>query len=163
MLLLGSTSIVQKEMHYENYKSRTQEFFGDFADAFEQIPEEKRIKVRRGAEPTFAMPAMQAPVASAAAAPAAGSSPAEAPAEDDNTTAITSPMVGTFYTKPKPDAPNFISVGDHVNADTVVCLVEAMKMFNEIPAGISGTVTAVLVKNEEPVDVGKPLFKVIPD
>ena len=125
--------------------------------------EEKRIKVRRGAEPTFAMPAMQAPVASAAAAPAAGSSPAEAPAEDDNTTAITSPMVGTFYTKPKPDAPNFISVGDHVNADTVVCLVEAMKMFNEIPAGISGTVTAVLVKNEEPVDVGKPLFKVIPD
>jgi len=125
--------------------------------------EEKRIKVRRGAEPTFAVPAMQAPVAAAAAAPAAGGGSDEAPAEDDNTTAITSPMVGTFYTKPKPDAPNFVSVGDHVNADTVVCLVEAMKMFNEIPAGISGTVTAVLVKNEEPVDVGKPLFKVIPD
>ncbi len=126
--------------------------------------EAKRIKVRRGAEPTYAVPAVAAPVAApvatgGAAAPAA----AAAPAEDDNTTAINSPMVGTFYTRPKPDAPNFVKVGDHVDADTVVCLVEAMKMFNEIPAGISGKIAAVLVKNEEPVDVGKPLFKVIPD
>ena len=124
--------------------------------------EAKRIKVRRGAEPTYAMPAVAAPVA--AAAPA-GSAPtaAAAPAEDDTTTAITSPMVGTFYTKPKPDSPNYVKVGDHVDADTVVCLVEAMKMFNEIPAGISGTIASILVKNEEPVDVGKPLFKVTPD
>ena len=124
--------------------------------------EAKRIKVRRGAEPTYAMPAVAAPVAAPAAvggAPAA----AAAPAEDDNTTAITSPMVGTFYNKPKPDSPNYVKVGDHVDADTVVCLVEAMKMFNEIPAGISGTIASILVKNEEPVDVGKPLFKVTPD
>lgn len=124
--------------------------------------EAKRIKVRRGAEPTYAMPAVAAPVAAPAAV---GSAPtaAAAPPEDDNTTAITSPMVGTFYTKPKPDSPNYVKVGDHVDADTVVCLVEAMKMFNEIPAGISGTIASILVKNEEPVDVGKPLFKVTPD
>lgn len=124
--------------------------------------EAKRIKVRRGAEPTYAMPAVAAPVAAPAAAGSAAPA-AAAPAEDDNTTAITSPMVGTFYTKPKPDSPNYVKVGDHVDADTVVCLVEAMKMFNEIPAGISGTIASILVKNEEPVDVGKPLFKVTPD
>ena len=123
--------------------------------------EAKRIKVRRGAEPTYAMPAVAAPVAAPAAVGGAPTA-AAAPAEDDNTTAITSPMVGTFYTKPKPDSPNYVKVGDHVDADTVVCLVEAMKMFNEIPAGVSGKVVACLVENEEAVEVNKPLFKVVP-
>ena len=123
----------------------------------------RRIKLRRGSEPTFAMPPVAAP--SAAAVPAASSSAAasEPAAEDDNATYIKSPMVGTFYTSPKPDSPNFVKVGDHVDADTIVCLVEAMKMFNEIPAGLSGKIAAVIARNEDPVDVGKPLFKVIPD
>lgn len=126
----------------------------------------KRIRVRRGNAPTgFAMPAMMpaAPMAAPVAAPAAAAVPAAAAAEDDNATYIKSPMVGTFYTSPKPGAPTFIKVGEQVQADTVVCMVEAMKMFNEIPAGVSGKIEAVVAKNEEPVDVGKPLFRIIPD
>lgn len=127
--------------------------------------EAKRIKLRRGSEPAYTVPAVAAPVASAPAPTASGGgAPAAAtPTDDDNATYIKSPMVGTFYLSPKPDAPNFVKVGDRVEADTTVCLVEAMKMFNEIPAGISGEIAAVVARNEDPVDVGKPLFRIIPD
>jgi acetyl-CoA carboxylase biotin carboxyl carrier protein len=73
---------------------------------------------------------------------------------------IKSPMVGTFYSRPKPDASDFVKVGSKVSADTVVCIVEAMKVFNEIPAELSGTIVEVLVQNEEAVDFNRPLFKV---
>jgi acetyl-CoA carboxylase biotin carboxyl carrier protein len=69
-------------------------------------------------------------------------------------------MVGTFYSKANPNADDFVKIGSKVSADTVVCIVEAMKVFNEIPAEVSGTVVEVLVSNEEAVDFGKPLFKV---
>ena len=121
----------------------------------------QRIRLRRGDEsPTLIhAPAPVAPQV-AAAPPAETSAPA--PAEDDNAIYITSPTVGTFYSKPKPDSANFVKVGDVVDADTIVGLVEAMKMFNEIPAGVSGKVVACLVENEEAVEVNKPLFKVVP-
>ena len=126
--------------------------------------EGKRIKLRRGSEPTFAVPAMTAPAAVPQPATPAGESAKPAPAsEDDNATFVKSPMVGTFYTAPKPGAPAFVKVGDQVDADTIVCLIEAMKMFNEIPAGVSGKVAAFVAKDEDPVDVGKPLIKVIPN
>ena len=99
--------------------------------------------------------------APAGPAPAAGAAAASAPAEDPNMTFIESPTIGTFYSKPKPDAPDFVKVGDTVTPDTIVCIVEAMKMFNEIPAGISGKIVECLVKNEEPVDNNKPLFKIL--
>lgn len=131
---------------------------------------EQRIRLRRGdlnppvivggtAAPAMAPAAIAAPAA-VAAAPAPAAAAAEAPADDANASYVKSPMVGTFYSKPNPDAKPYIKVGDVVSADTVVCQIEAMKMFSEIPAGVSGTVTEVLVKNEEAVDVGKPLFKV---
>ena len=102
-----------------------------------------------------------APVAPAMAAPAtAAPAAAAAPVDDANIVTINSPMVGTFYSKPKPESPDYVKVGDSVTADTCVCLLEAMKTFNELPAGISGKIVAVLVQNEEPVDVNKPLFKV---
>ena len=69
-------------------------------------------------------------------------------------------MVGTFYCRANPDAPPFVNVGDPVSAETTVCIIEAMKVFNEIPAEISGTIVAILVEDEEPVEFGKPLFKV---
>jgi acetyl-CoA carboxylase biotin carboxyl carrier protein len=124
--------------------------------------------LRRGAEtivssvptPGFAFPV---------GAPALGSSgggatPAEstAAASTENALWIKSPMVGTFYARPKPDKPPFVNVGDHVQPETIVCIVEAMKMFNEIPAGLSGRVVEVCVKDGEPVDVNKPMFKVAP-
>ncbi len=123
----------------------------------------QRIRLRRGPKEGAAMVPMQ-PVAAPAAQPApmaaaADSTPA-APAEDGNFVTIDSPTVGTFFSKPKPEDPVFVKVGDMVSPDTIVCLVEAMKMFNEIPAGVTGKIVEVLVKNEEPVDVNKPLFKV---
>lgn len=108
-----------------------------------------------------------APVAAPAAAPAAPSGAASTPAapevDDAHLVTINSPMVGTFYSKPKPDAADYVKVGDRVTPDTCVCLLEAMKTFNELPAGVSGKIVAVLVKNEEPVDVNKPLFQVDPN
>lgn len=131
---------------------------------------EQRIKLRRGADPLpptfFASGApmapasmMQAPAAAPASnAPGGGTGPEEE--EDPNIVLIRSPMVGTFYAKPNPEAPNFVNIGDHVTSETTVCTVEAMKMFNEIPAGVSGQIVSILADNEEPVDVNKPLFKV---
>ena len=97
-----------------------------------------------------------------AAQQAAPSGPSEASPskESENIVVIKSPMVGTFYGKPNPEAESFVKVGDLVSPDTTVCIVEAMKVFNEIPADLSGRIVAVLVENEEPVEFGKPLFKV---
>lgn len=132
---------------------------------------DQRIRLRRGEDPApvfvtggaapMAAPAM-APMAAPAApmAAAAPSAPAAPAGDPPSVTTIKSPMVGTFYSKPNPTSEPYIKVGDRVSADTVVCVIEAMKMFNEIPAGVSGKVVAVLVKNEEPVDVNKPLIKV---
>ena len=119
----------------------------------------RKIRLSRGA--VAGPPAIAA--APAAPAPVAASSEASAgsaPASDENIVTINSPMVGTFYARPNPDSPNFVSVGDHVGPDKIVCIVEAMKVFNEIPAEVSGKIVAVLVENEESVDFGKPLFKV---
>jgi acetyl-CoA carboxylase biotin carboxyl carrier protein len=115
-------------------------------------------------QPVYAsgiMPA-QAPAAPAPAAPVAAPV-AAAPASDvdgPHIAYIKSPMVGTYYSKANPNAKNFVEVGASVQNDTVVCIIEAMKVFNEIPAEIRGKVVQVLVKNEEAVDFGKPLFKI---
>ena len=115
---------------------------------------------RKGAMMPTAPMAVAAPAPQAAAPAGGAAAPADSPADDANIVTINSPMVGTFYSKPKPEAGDYVKVGDIVSADTCVCLLEAMKTFNELPAGVSGKIVAVLVKNEEPVDVNKPLFKV---
>nr|WP_164101379.1 acetyl-CoA carboxylase biotin carboxyl carrier protein [Candidatus Laterigemmans baculatus] len=128
---------------------------------------EERINLKRGPEaPPMVYPqAPAAPVvhqAPAAAAPAAAA-PAQpsAPAEDGpNIVTIKAPMVGTFYSRPNPETDAFVKVGSMVQSDTVICIIEAMKVFNEIPAEVSGKVVAVLVDNEQSVEFGKPLFKI---
>lgn len=125
---------------------------------------EQQIQLKRGGDVQMIPAAAPAPApAQPAPAAAPASTPAPAAAADEgNFTYIESPMVGTFYSKPNPDSPNFVKVGDRVNPETTICIVEAMKVFNEIPAGCSGTVVAVLVENEEPVEFGKQLFKIDP-
>jgi acetyl-CoA carboxylase biotin carboxyl carrier protein len=76
---------------------------------------------------------------------------------------IKSPMIGTFYRAPSPEAGNYIEVGTEVNADTIVCIIEAMKVMNEIKAEIKGVITQVLVESGKPVEFGQPLFKVRPN
>lgn len=73
---------------------------------------------------------------------------------------ITSPMVGTFYTSPTPDDPSFIKVGDRIEKETVVCIIEAMKVMNEVKAGVVGTVVEILVDNGNPVEFGSKLFRI---
>jgi acetyl-CoA carboxylase biotin carboxyl carrier protein len=80
--------------------------------------------------------------------------------EQKVTNTITSPMVGTFYTSPSPDDPIFVKIGDRVEKDTVVCIIEAMKVMNEVKAGISGRVEEVLVENGHPVEFGTKLFRI---
>lgn len=107
-----------------------------------------------------AHPAPAAPVASAPVAAAAA--PAPAANEDAGLVAIESPMVGTFYASPSPDKPSFVSVGGDVGPNSVVCLVEAMKIFNEIKAERSGTIAKVLVKSGQAVEFGQPLYMIKP-
>jgi len=105
------------------------------------------------------IPAAQVPVAPVAAAPAAPAQATEA-AEEANIAYIKAPMVGTFYSRPNPDADSFVKIGDHVNEDSTVCIIEAMKVFNEIPAEVRGRIVAILVDDDEPLEFGKPLFKI---
>jgi acetyl-CoA carboxylase biotin carboxyl carrier protein len=127
---------------------------------------ETRIRLRRGLDPVVTTGAARpvAPVASTpSAGPAAGESPAgnaSPQAEEEHLAIIRSPMVGTFYAAPDPDSPPYVKVGDHIGPETTVCIVEAMKVFNQIPAEVSGKIAMVLMENGQPVEFGQPLFKV---
>lgn len=110
------------------------------------------------ASPMIMAAPVAAPVAPVAAAPAA------APVEDtSHLTPIKSPMVGTFYRAATPEAEPFVSVGKMVTEETVVCIIEAMKVMNEIKAEVKGVITQVLIENAKPVEFGQPLFKVRPN
>ncbi|MGX9986762.1 acetyl-CoA carboxylase biotin carboxyl carrier protein [Soonwooa purpurea] len=125
------------------------------------------IKTPLGGEPVsyVSQPlAYQAPVAQAAPAVAQAASTAEAaPAADDsNLITIKSPMIGTFYRKPSPDKDVFVNVGDSITSDKVVCVIEAMKLFNQIEAEVSGKIVKILVDDATPVEYDQPLFLVDP-
>ena len=108
-----------------------------------------------GLDPTLA-------AAPPVAAPVVESSAAEEPAPEDNLLQVKSPMVGTMYLSPSPEAKPFIEIGSTVRADSVVCIIEAMKVFNEIHADVSGTIEKILVTNQQAVEFGQPLFLVRP-
>ncbi len=125
----------------------------------------RRIRLRRrGAEPV--LPAQASPMAAAPLAPPNPGPAAALPSAPEKAEArgvfIESPMVGTFYAAGAPDAPPFVTVGSVVRADTPVCIIEAMKVFTDIPAGLAGTIIEVLVKNGQPVEFGQPLFRIEP-
>ena len=107
------------------------------------------VRIKRGGEvASYSAPAIAQPVAPAA--PAEPAAPAQS-AEEARMVVIKSPMVGTFYSASSPDAPPFAKVGDHIGPEKTVCIVEAMKVFNEIPAGVSGQIVSILVENGAPV------------
>ena len=124
---------------------------------------EEQWRLRRGGRPEPVV--MAAPVQSAPLpVPVAPAASVAAPAVDtsDRGIEIKSPTVGTFYSSPTPEEPPFVQVGAKVSSETIVCLIEAMKVFNQIPAEVSGTISAVLVKNGDAVEFGQPLFRVKP-
>jgi acetyl-CoA carboxylase biotin carboxyl carrier protein len=119
------------------------------------------------AAPAMVTSAPAAPVVAAAPAPAAApeqpaAAPEDLPPEASNLVEITSPMVGTFYRAPSPDAPPYVQVGSRVGTGDTLCIIEAMKLMNELEAEMSGTIAEVLVENAEPVEYGQPLFRIEP-
>jgi len=120
---------------------------------------ENKIKLKRGVDAPAPMPA--APAAVPVVEPAPAGEPVEAEAVED-VLEIKSPMVGTLYLAASPDEPTYVSVGDAVDADTVVCIVEAMKVMNEIKAECAGEVVEVCVRNAQPVEYGQVLYRVRP-
>lgn len=124
-----------------------------------------KISLKRGPDsvPVFAhhaVPVAHAPAATAPALPAPAAAATSAPtASQDPSNDILSPMVGTFYAAASPDSPAFVSIGQQVTPDTVICIIEAMKVMNEIKAETSGTVVEILAENGKPVQYGQPLFR----
>jgi acetyl-CoA carboxylase biotin carboxyl carrier protein len=116
---------------------------------------------RAGASSSTEPPVPNPAIATSAAADHSESPPTTVSAAP-RTIVIESPMVGTYYASSAPDSPTFVSVGSVVHPDTIVCIIEAMKVFTDIPAGVSGTIAAILVKNGQAVEFAQPLFRVVP-
>ena len=135
---------------------------------FELERQDSKIRLKRGLnggtpgeepQPMISLP-MAAPHQVAHAPSASALPPQHVPTGEIE---IKSPMIGTFYRAPSPEAGNYAEVGSEVNPDTVVCIIEAMKVMNEIKAEVRGVITQILVENAKPVEFGQPLFKVRPN
>ncbi len=125
--------------------------------------EQEGMKIRLLKEGVSAVGHVVAPVMSAAMpVPAAQSAPAEAPAAQSNLKEVKSPMVGTFYKSPAPDAAPYAQVGDVIKQGDVLCIVEAMKLMNEVKAEFGGKVVEVCLENADPVEFGQVLYKIEP-
>lgn len=122
------------------------------------------MKLRLGQEPAavVAAPTVVSAPAPVAVAPVAAAAAAAPAAADEGLITIEAPMVGTFYRAPGPDAPDFVQAGQRVSKGTVLCIVEAMKLMNEIESEVSGELVEILVENAQPVQFGQALFKIRP-
>lgn len=135
---------------------------------FELEKEEFKIRLKRGnagAAPVIyeeAQPISYAPQAIVNTPPAGSPALAAPPAPASSEQEIKSPMIGTFYRAPSPESAPYVEVGTEVNPDTVVCIIEAMKVMNEIKAEAKGVITQILVESAKPVEFGQPLFKIRP-
>lgn len=132
----------------------------DFKITIKQKEENIQTIVASPSGPVYAAAPAQAPAAVPAAA--AAPSPATPAVKEDNLVAIRSPMIGTFYRKASPEKPPFVEIGDDVSAGKVVCIIEAMKLFNEIESEVSGKIVKILVEDASPVEYDQPLFLVEP-
>jgi len=153
--ILGKSNVAELRIERDNFKItlRTRDFY----------LENKQAPALPAA--TQVMPSVIVPAAAPASAPVAQSSPkteTAAPASTDNLITIKSPMIGTFYRSPGPDKEQFVKVGDEIKPGTVLCMIEAMKLFNEIESEHSGKIVKILVENAKPVEYDQPLFLIEP-
>lgn len=144
---LGEVTIEQKEFKI-SIKAKEEQITQIVASSMPSAPVYSQLP---HAAPQASLP--QASAAPAASEPAAASS---------NTITIKSPMIGTFYRRPSPDKPNFVEVGSEVSPGKVVCIIEAMKLFNEIESEVKGKIVKILVEDASPVEYDQPLFLVEP-
>jgi acetyl-CoA carboxylase biotin carboxyl carrier protein len=135
---------------------------------FELEEKDSKLRLKRGLNGGLPVAVAQAddsvsmiPISMPATAPMiSASAPAAVPVVNTGEIDIKSPMIGTFYRSPSPEAASYIDVGSEVSTETVVCIIEAMKVMNEIKSEVKGVVTQILVENGKPVEFGQPLFKV---
>ena len=141
--LMKKNSVSEFELEKQDFKIRLKRGINGGAVP---VPNEDALPVVYASQPALG-----------AAAPAATPAP-----EVSNEIEVKSPMIGTFYRSPSPESGSYVEIGIEVNPDTVVCIIEAMKVMNEIKAEVKGVITQVLVENAKPVEFGQPLFKVRP-
>jgi len=133
---------------------------------FELERGDMKMRMKRGSEPQYMAAPVAAPVAYAPPAPASGHAPGAAPAaapelaEEAGVQIVRSPIVGTFYEAPSPGAAPFVKVGDTIHIGQVLCIIEAMKLMNEIEADVGGAIVKRFVENAQPVEYGQPLFAI---
>ncbi|MCX5656525.1 MAG: acetyl-CoA carboxylase biotin carboxyl carrier protein [Planctomycetota bacterium] len=125
--------------------------------------EDVAVRLRKAGAAAPAAPVAVPVVAAAVPAAQAAAQPAAPAVREEKLPTVNSPMVGTFYVASSPEAAALAKVGDHVTEETVVCIIEAMKVFNEIRAEMRGTIEKILVKNAQAVEFGQPMFVVRPD
>ncbi len=140
--LMKKNSVTEFELEKQDFKIRLKRGGNGAGAAFDDVS---------GVNYPTAVPALPAATAQNAPASTVG-----------NELDVKSPMIGTFYRSPSPEAASYVEVGTEVNPDTVVCIIEAMKVMNEIKAEVRGVITQVMVENAKPVEFGQPLFKVRP-
>jgi len=146
--LMKKNSISEFELERQEFKIKLKR--GNLSASGEEMPAHVYV-------PQIAtLPALAAP------APAAAAAAAPVVAAASNEVEVKSPMIGTFYRSPSPEASAYVEVGTEVTPDTVVCIIEAMKVMNEIKAEVRGVVTQIIAENAKPVEFGQPLFKVRP-
>jgi acetyl-CoA carboxylase biotin carboxyl carrier protein len=152
---IAKSGVTEVEIEKQDFKITIKADPGKRRSAPEAIPL---------AYPMAAAPVLPAPVAApAAAVPAPAAPSVEAPATDDSRyVTIKSPMIGTFYRKPAPDKPQFVEVGSSISKGSVLCVIEAMKLFNEIESEHAGKVVKILVDDNSPVEYDQPLFLIDP-
>lgn len=132
-------------------------------DEIEVQEGELRVHIKRGGSAPVYVSAPPAAIAAAAPATTPQAAAAPAAAEEEGLITVKSPIVGTYYEAPAPGAPEFIRIGDHVETGQVLCIIEAMKLMNEIEAEQSGQIVRKLVTNGQPVEYGEPLLLLRPD
>src|SRR6476661_10830684 len=131
----------------------------EFKSSVQRDPSTKQVMSMAAPAPVHHTPAVAPPAPAAAPAPAApAAAPAASEAAGGNYTPLKAPMIGTFYRSSGPDVPPFVQVGDMVEKGQVICIIEAMKLFNEIEAESNGRIVKVLVENASPVEYDQPLF-----
>lgn len=157
-------------MDFEDIKSIVELMNKNSISEFEMEKEDFKIKLRRGADgytantseggPYLLTPPSAQPLP--ATSPAAEGAESESAASTSDHKEITSPMIGTYYGAPSPDAAPFVEVGTEVGPETVICIIEAMKVMNEIKAETKGVITEILAENAKPVEFGQAMFKIKP-
>lgn len=160
--LVNKTNLSEFKLEQGDFKISIRT--ASFAEArIQKVQQVSSVVPMPTAAPIVATPAPLAVPASPQAASEAPAAKNEAKSSEDNYVSIKSPMVGTFYRSSSPDKPPYVEVGSHVKKGDVVCIIEAMKLFNEIESEVSGTIVKVMVDNETPVEYDQVLFLVEPD